>query len=155
MSADLCGKLEIDVESNTSPPKFYELLKHRPHHFPGASKDLIQSCDLHEGEWGKEGSVLYWNYFHEGKPKVAKEVVEDIDDDKKAITYRVIEGDLMEHYKSFKFVIQVIPKTDGEGSIVHWTIHYEKLHHEIIDPHTMIEFVHELTKYLDTHLHEA
>ncbi|XP_062109595.1 MLP-like protein 31 [Humulus lupulus] len=152
--SSLCGKMEIDIESNTSPHKFHEMLKHRPHHIPGASGDLIQGCELHEGEWGKEGSVVYWNYFHEGKPKVAKEVVEDIDDENNSITYRVIEGDLLEHYKTFKFVIQANPKKEGEGSIVNWTIHYEKLHDEIIDPHTMVEFVHELTKYLDTHLYD-
>ncbi|MBA0634523.1 hypothetical protein Godav_022140, partial [Gossypium davidsonii] len=52
--------------------------------------------------------------------KKAKEVVEAVDPDKNLVTFRVIEGDLMEEYKSFVITIQVSPKSEGSGSVVHW-----------------------------------
>ncbi|KAK9935298.1 hypothetical protein M0R45_022406 [Rubus argutus] len=57
----------------------------------------------------------------DGKPKVAK--FEAIDYENNSITLRVVKGDLLEHYKSFKITIQASPK--GEGCSVHWTFEYE------------------------------
>ncbi|MBA0819574.1 hypothetical protein Gohar_021112, partial [Gossypium harknessii] len=101
-------------------------------------------CDLHEGEWGKVGTIVHWSYVHgkqvvclDGKAKKAKEVVEAVDSDKNLVTFRVIEGDLMEEYKSFVITIQVSPKSEGSGSVVHWTLEYEKLHGGIAHPETL------------------
>ena len=85
---------------------------------------------------------------------MAKEIVEAIDEEKNSITFKVIEGDLMEHYKSMKFTLQATPKSEGQGSVIHWTIEYEKHHEEILDPHSMMEFITELSKDLETHLLE-
>lgn len=63
-SADLCGKLETDIEIKASAKKFHDIFKHKPHHISNVSADKIQGCDIHEGEWGTIGSVIYWNYFH-------------------------------------------------------------------------------------------
>ncbi|KAF3431977.1 hypothetical protein FNV43_RR26911 [Rhamnella rubrinervis] len=152
--SSLVGKLEKDVEVKASASKFHELLKHKPHHISEVSSDKIQGCELHEGEWGAVGSVLYWKYFHDGKPRVAKELVEAIDDENNSITFKILEGDLMEHYKSFRVTLKCNPK-DSQGSVIHWTMEYEKLHDEIVDPHTLIEFVNDLSKDLEKHLIEA
>jgi hypothetical protein len=40
----------------------------------------------------------------DGQAKVAKEKIEAIDDTNKSITFKVIEGDLLQEYKSFKMV---------------------------------------------------
>lgn len=93
--------------------------------------------------------------FVDGKNRVAKEVVEAVDEKNNLITFRVIEGDLMEHYKTFLVTIHCIPKPQGEqGSIVHWIIEYEKLHDEIIDPHTLVQFCIDVSKDLEVHLLE-
>ena len=63
MSSDI-GKLETDVEIKASAEKFHEMFRHKPHHLTHASSDKIHGCELHEGEWGQVGSVIYWNYFH-------------------------------------------------------------------------------------------
>ncbi|XP_015895469.3 MLP-like protein 43 [Ziziphus jujuba] len=152
MASALVGKLETDVEIKASAQKFHTIFKHRPHHISNVSADKIQGCDLHEGEWGKVGSVIIWKYFHDGKDRIAKEVVEAVDEENNLITFRVIEGDLMEHYKTFKLTVHCLPKE--KGSVVHWTIEYEKLHNEIIDPHTLVEFVVAVSKDLETHLLE-
>ncbi|MBA0738803.1 hypothetical protein Gogos_012125 [Gossypium gossypioides] len=60
--------------------------------------------------------------------KKVKKLVEAVEHDKNLVTFRVIEGDLMEEYRSFVVTIQVSPKSEGSGSIVHWTLEYDKLH---------------------------
>lgn len=81
-------------------------------------------------------------------------MLEAIDDENNSITYKIIEGDLLEHYKSFKGTIKSIPK-DGKTSIIHWTLEYEKLHGEIVDPHTLVDFAIDVSKSLEKHLSEA
>uniref|UniRef100_A0A9I9DH12 Bet v I/Major latex protein domain-containing protein n=1 Tax=Cucumis melo TaxID=3656 RepID=A0A9I9DH12_CUCME len=60
----LLRKLEADVEIEAPASKFHELLQKRLHHVSKASGDKVQSCELHEGDWGKVGSIISWNYFH-------------------------------------------------------------------------------------------
>ena len=94
-------------------------------------------------------------YILDGKTRVAKEIIEAVDEVKNSITYRVVEGDLMEHFKSFLITVQCNPKPDGgDGSVIHWTMEYEKLHDEIIDPHTLLELAIDVTKDLEVHLLE-
>ncbi|GMN44075.1 hypothetical protein TIFTF001_013274 [Ficus carica] len=128
MLADLCGKLETDVEIKASAEKFHSIFRHKPHHISNVASHKIQGVDLHEGEWGTVGSIVCWNYFHDGKPRVARDRVEAIDEEKNLITFRVLEGDLREHFKSFVITIQANPKVGGEGCTVHWILEYEKLH---------------------------
>ena len=68
---------------------------------------------------GTKGFVIFWNYVHDGKVCVAKEVVESIDSENNKVTFKLIEGDLLQDYKSFKFIIQV--SSQQNGSVVHWT----------------------------------
>ncbi|KAL5553449.1 hypothetical protein UlMin_040850 [Ulmus minor] len=155
MSSDLAGKLETNVEIKASAAKFHDIFMKRPHHISNVSSEKIQGCELHEGEWGTVGSVIYWNYYHDGKACVAKEVIEAVDEEKNLITFKVIEGDLMDHYESFKATLQATPKTEGEGSVVHWFVEYKKKHGDIVDPHTLLEFLADLSKDLEKHLLEA
>ncbi|XVF85389.1 hypothetical protein PTKIN_Ptkin17bG0114000 [Pterospermum kingtungense] len=147
-----CGKIETDVEIKASPEQFHDMFSNKPHHVHHTCYDKIQGCDLHEGDWGKVGAVVFWNYVHDGKAKVAKEIVEAIDLEKNAITFRVIEGDLMEEYKSFLIHIQASPNPKGEGSIVHWTLEYERLHDAIAHPETLLQFCVDVSKDIDSHL---
>ena len=59
----------------------------------------------------------------------------------------------MEEYKNIKINIQATPK--GEGSLVHWTIEYEKLHENIVEPNTLLQLGLDLSKDLDAHLVQA
>ncbi|KAL2500013.1 MLP-like protein [Abeliophyllum distichum] len=75
----LKGKLTAQIEMRAGGDVFHELFRFTPHQIPKMSPTTIQGCDLHQGEWGTVGSVIIWNYTHDGKPKVAKEVIEAID----------------------------------------------------------------------------
>uniref|UniRef100_A0A7N2LP75 Bet v I/Major latex protein domain-containing protein n=1 Tax=Quercus lobata TaxID=97700 RepID=A0A7N2LP75_QUELO len=92
----------------------------------------------------------YMLFLPDGKAVMSKEVMEAIDDKNHSVTFKVIGGILMELYKSFKFVVQATPK--GEGSLVRWTLEYEKLNVDDPESNTMLEFAIGVTKDIDTHL---
>ncbi|XP_023528478.1 MLP-like protein 43 [Cucurbita pepo subsp. pepo] len=146
----LYGKLEIDVEIKASAEKFHEILHQKPHHMSKASSDKIQSCELHEGEWGKVGSILYFTYVHDGKVSVAKDVIEAVDEENNSFTWKVLEGDLLEYYKSFRIRVQSIPK--DEGSVIHFTLEYEKLHEGIPDSHSLLQLCADVSKDIEAYL---
>ncbi len=86
----------------------------------------------------------------DGKAVMSKEVLEAIDDKNNSVTFKVIGGLLMDLYKSFKFIVQATPK--GEGSLVRWTLVYEKLNIDVPDPNLMLQFAIDLTKDTDANL---
>lgn len=59
LSKTLVDKVEIKSDGDV----FHEIFRHRPHSISEMS-DKIKGCDLHEGEWGTVGSVIFWNYSH-------------------------------------------------------------------------------------------
>ncbi|XP_010415780.1 PREDICTED: MLP-like protein 31 [Camelina sativa] len=150
--SSLVGKLETDMEIKNSAHKFYHMFAERPHHVSTASPGHIQNCELHEGEWGKVGAILFWDYIHEGVEKVAKERIVASEPEKNLMTLSIIEGDLMKEFKSFVITFQVTPKEGGPGSIVHWHIEYEKISEEIAHPETILQFHVDMAKGVDEYL---
>ncbi|KAM7463437.1 hypothetical protein LguiA_031558 [Lonicera macranthoides] len=145
LTGHLVGQISIKSDGNV----FHELVKDKPHHIPNISPRHIQGLDLHEGEFGAVGSVLFFNYIHDGKAKVAKARIEAIDEEKKSMTLKVLEGDLLELYKSFVLSNQV--ETKGENNLVTWTFDYEKVNENVEDPNTLMDFCINLTKEIETH----
>ncbi|KAI3431247.1 Bet_v_1 domain-containing protein, partial [Psidium guajava] len=94
------GKLEVDIDIQSSADKFYNLFKSQIHHLSTISSDIIQKVELHEGDWGSSGAVKHWNYTLDGKALTVKEKVE-ADDASKSITFNVLEGDVTKEFKSF------------------------------------------------------
>ncbi|KAK4264017.1 hypothetical protein QN277_029359 [Acacia crassicarpa] len=144
------GKVEIDVHLNASAEQFHEIFSSKPHHIANITPGKIKSVTKHQGDFGKVGSIIVWNYVHDGKHCVAKDVIEAVDPAKNLISFRVIEGDVLNNYKSFKATVQVNPK--AKGSVAHWTLEYEKLHGRIPDPHSLTQFVTEWSREIDVSL---
>ncbi|KAK3023802.1 hypothetical protein RJ639_043468 [Escallonia herrerae] len=143
------GKIVSQIEIKSNGDVFHELWGSKPHHISKISPDKIQGCDLHGGEWGTVGSVIFWKYVHDGKAKVAKEVIDEVDEKNKTVIFRVIEGDLLELYKSFVATLHV--DTTGENNLVTWTFEYGKRSDDVEDPNTLMDFVVNLTKEIETH----
>ncbi|CAN8291855.1 unnamed protein product [Cochlearia groenlandica] len=154
--SSLLGELEVEVEIKAPAAKFYHMYAGRPHHVARATPRNVQACDLHDGEWGEVGSIIYWNYFHDGQAKVAKERIEEVVAEKRLIKYRVLEGDIMEEFKSFLITIQVItPKQGGNGSVLtptKWHFEYEKIDENVSHPETLLPFFADMIKEIDEHL---
>ncbi|XP_010415784.1 PREDICTED: MLP-like protein 43 [Camelina sativa] len=151
-ASSLVGKLETEVEIKASAGKFHHMFVERPHHVSKATPDKIHGCELHEGEWGKVGSIVIWNYVFDGKARMVKDRIEAVEPEKNLIKFRVIEGDLMEEYKSFFVTIQVTPKHGESGSVVHWHFEYEKINEEVVHPENLLQFAVGMSKEIDEHL---
>ncbi|CAI9785472.1 unnamed protein product [Fraxinus pennsylvanica] len=135
----LKGKLTAQIEMIAGGDVFHELLSNSPHQIPSISPNTIHGCDLHEGEWGTVGSVYFWKFTHDGKQKVAKDIVEAIDKEKRSLTFNVIEGDLIELYKVFKISFHV--ETHDDIDLVTWILDYEKLKDDIEELLTFLGLV--------------
>ncbi|KAG5608366.1 hypothetical protein H5410_019647 [Solanum commersonii] len=140
----LQGKLISEINIKCDGDVFHEIIKYKPHDIFRICSDKIQNMDIHEGELGNIGSVKSWKFTHGGKEIVVKEVIEEIDDEKKLIKKKVIEGDLLDYYKSFYVTIQVEIK--GENNLVTWIMEYEKKNTNVPDPHTYMELCLSVTK---------
>ncbi|GMI87639.1 MLP-like protein 31 [Hibiscus trionum] len=113
------GKLEFDVEIDATPEQLHHMWAHRPH--PRAPHQL------------RESSRMRSTRRRVREAKTAKQVVEEIDDENKSIRFKILEGDLMEEYKSFVITLQTLPKKEGKGCIAHWTLEYESLRQFFIE----------------------
>ncbi|XP_073137973.1 kirola-like [Henckelia pumila] len=86
-----------------------------------------------------------------GEQQVAKEIIEAIDEheEKKSITFNVIEGDLLEFYKTLKVILEV--ETRGNDDLVTWTLEYEKMKEDIEEPFIPLQLLIKTAKDIDTH----
>ncbi|KAL1218297.1 MLP-like protein 31 [Cardamine amara subsp. amara] len=145
----LVGELEVDVEIKASAKKFHQLLTERPQDIAKATPDNIQGCGLREGEFGKVGSVILWNYAIDGQPKVAKERIEGVDLEKNLFAVRVIEGDIMKEFKSFFVTIQTTQKQRGPGSVVKCHFKYERTNEKVDHPEKLLAVFVKVFKDMD------
>ncbi|OMO99705.1 hypothetical protein COLO4_13132 [Corchorus olitorius] len=152
MSSSLTGKLEGSVEVEASAETFHDLIGNRPHHIPNACAQKVHAYELHEGEFGKPGSIVVIRYSFDGKPKMAKHLMEVVDPKTSTIRYNMLEGDLLDEYKSFVLTYSATPKANGKGSIVKWVLEYEKLHESIPDPQPLLDLLLEICQDMGTHL---
>ncbi|CAF1977727.1 unnamed protein product [Brassica napus] len=103
-----------------------------------ASPDNLQKCDVLEGEPGKVGRIISWNYVTDGQPKVMKERIEALEPEKNLMVARVIGGDLMKEFKNFFLTIQATPKQRGPGSVVKCHLKYERIDKKVADPEDIL-----------------
>ncbi|KAL9231107.1 hypothetical protein vseg_006370 [Gypsophila vaccaria] len=143
------GKFVIEVDIKSSGDVFHELIRNNPHHVSNIMPNEVHACDLHEGEFGQPGSIIEWDYTCDGKKCIAKEVVEEIDEDKKLVRFKVIEGTLLEDFKSMTIIMQVIPK--GEIDAIMWTYEFEK--YEDIGPYptAFMDLLIAVTRNVEAH----
>ncbi|XP_057778318.1 kirola-like [Salvia miltiorrhiza] len=145
----LHGKLIAAIEFKAGRDVFYNLLKNNPQDFSTIIPEKVQGCDLHEGEFGRVGSIICWRYTHDGKQKKAKEVIQSIDEEKKLIELKIIEGDMMELYKAF--VVAVHVETTGDIDLLTWTLKYEMLNEDVEHPISFLSYVIDITKEVEAH----
>ncbi|CAH2066650.1 unnamed protein product [Thlaspi arvense] len=61
-ASSLVGTLETEVEIKASAGQFHHMFAGRPHHVSKASPGTVQGCEIDDGDWGKVGSIIFWNY---------------------------------------------------------------------------------------------
>ncbi|KAK1425703.1 hypothetical protein QVD17_21058 [Tagetes erecta] len=145
----LSGKLIGYVEISKTGDFFHDMIRHTPHEMSTIVPDKLHVCDVLEGEIGAVGSVISWTYTHDGKKKVAKELVESVNEENHTIVLKVIGGDLVEEYKSFKIVWHVEPKGDKEVGTV--TLEFERADTSVPYPTSLLDYLCDIAKDMDAH----
>ena len=87
-------------------------------------------------------------YFLGGKKRVAKEIIEAVDEDK-LMTFKIIEGDLLDDYQNLTISFHVLPK--GEVTTVKLTLEFEKIHDDGPYPTKELDFLIALTRDIEAH----
>ncbi|KAL4366559.1 hypothetical protein GQ457_05G035650 [Hibiscus cannabinus] len=133
------GRLGAYVETDASPEQIQHLLSCMPDHVHDTSPEKILGCDLVRGDFGTPGCIITWRYM--------------LDYESKSVTFKVLEGDVMQEFMSFVKTMQASAKSDGsKGSIVHWTVEYEKRHHGVGEPYSLLQLFVEVSGDMGAYL---
>ncbi|KAD4983081.1 hypothetical protein E3N88_19752 [Mikania micrantha] len=145
----LSGKLIGNVEISKSGDVFHDLLRHNPHGIVAITPDKFHDCELHEGERGVVGSVISWHFTQDGKRKFTKQIIESVNEENHMIVFKVIDGDPLDVYKSFRITWHVEPKGDGE--VATWTFEFEKPDTSVDYPTSLMDYLCNIVKEMDAH----
>lgn len=77
-------------------------------------------------------------------------MVQDVDEEKKQIAFKLIEGDLLELYKNVLITVHV--ETKGGIDFNTYTIDYELISADNPHPLSLLNFFIGLTKQLEAHI---
>uniref|UniRef100_A0A0E0KRL5 Bet v I/Major latex protein domain-containing protein n=1 Tax=Oryza punctata TaxID=4537 RepID=A0A0E0KRL5_ORYPU len=161
----MASKVELVVEVKSPADKLWTALRDSTELFPKIFPEQYKSIETVEGDGKSAGTVRLVKYT-EGVPMVtfAKEKVEVADDEKKVVSYSVVDGELVSFYKNFRVTLQVTPKggaarEDGataaaaaDGAVVSWTMDFDKASEQVPDPdvikETAAKTFHDLDDYL-------
>ncbi|KAL2499505.1 Polyketide cyclase/dehydrase and lipid transport superfamily protein [Abeliophyllum distichum] len=138
--------LEATTEIKSSADKFYGFFRNTLSDLVNIFPANFKSVQILEGEEGSVGCVELWNYVIVGISMTAKVKYEAINDGEKSITYTVLDGDVMQLYKSFKATITV---SDGSAK---WFIEYEKALEIVPIPEAYAALAIETCKVVDLYL---
>ncbi|CAN8266918.1 unnamed protein product [Cochlearia groenlandica] len=144
------GTYVTEVPLKGSAEKHYIRWRNENHLFPDAVGHHIQGVTVHDGEWDSHGAIKIWNYTCDGKEEVFKERRE-IDDENNAVTFRGLEGHVMEQLKVYDVIFQFIQKSP-EDIICKVTMIWEKRHDDSPEPINYMKFVTSLAADMDHHV---
>ncbi|KAM7270490.1 hypothetical protein ACFE04_029704 [Oxalis oulophora] len=139
--------MQVDLFIKSSASDFFIINVRDLYLFPKASPTVIKKTTLVNGEWGKDGFNTFLKFTNGGSVVL---VVSPIDYKRKYVELTAVGGTLGKMYKRFKYVLQCFPKC--EGSLVRWTIKYEKK--EESDPmpieafNNVIEFTQSVDEFI-------
>ncbi|XP_054810307.1 MLP-like protein 28 [Prosopis cineraria] len=147
------GSLEADLDLNTSAAKFLEIFSTRIYELVTVSPDFIQSIEIVQGQLGTAGFVFLAHYsLLDGMAQVSKVVVESINLTDVSMTFKVIEGDLLDVYNSFVIYLKLTPNILSVGSVLHWTSEHEKPTADTVDPTSLMEVAIRVSKDIDAYV---
>ncbi|KAL9678163.1 hypothetical protein QQ045_016002 [Rhodiola kirilowii] len=91
----------------------------------------------------------------DGEPKYNKQVIEAMDNENYSITLKVIDGpDVLDVYKKYITTLKVTDKEDRTGSLVRWTMEYERDNASIPPPTRYLDIVFHMSEDIDQYIQE-
>ncbi|MBA0572500.1 hypothetical protein Golob_002838 [Gossypium lobatum] len=144
-------RMECQLEIKSSADKFFDAYKTKAQLMPKMANQVVRDVKLVEGNgWDSEGSVRQWYFVAGGKLETCKEMMEKVNDKDRTLVYKLVEGEIMKAFKSWNSILNVMPM--GEGSLVKWTMEFEKQNDDVPDPVKYGEFLTTWAKNVDTYL---
>ncbi|KAK4391696.1 Kirola [Sesamum angolense] len=92
----------------------------------------------------------FMKYILDGKEQTAKQLLHDIDETKKQIKFKMLEGDLLELYKNMVLAVHV--ETKGGVDFITWTVEYELINPNNPHPISVLNWTIEFTKDVEAHI---
>ncbi|CAN8312228.1 unnamed protein product [Cochlearia groenlandica] len=144
------GTYVTEVPLKGSAKSHYKRWRSENHLFPDAIGHHIQGVTVHEGDWDTHGAIKLWNYTCDGKKEVFKEKRE-FDDENMTVTFRGLEGHVMEILKVYDVIFEFIPKTE-KGCVCKVTMIWEKRNEDSPEPINYMKFATSLAADMDDHI---
>ncbi|KAF8095559.1 hypothetical protein N665_0330s0041 [Sinapis alba] len=147
------GTYVREVTLKGSAEKHYKKWRNENHAFPDAVGHHVQGITIHEGEWDSHGAIKTWNYTCDGKQEVYKERRE-LDDEKKTVTFRGLEGHVMEQFKVFDIIAEFIHKSE-DSCVCKSTMIWEKRNDEFPEPGSYMKLFTSMVADMEDHVLKA
>ncbi|KAH0652388.1 hypothetical protein KY289_030066 [Solanum tuberosum] len=93
--------------------------------------------------------LLAPKFVGNGKEKFSKQIIEAIDEEKKIITFKEFEGDIVNEYENWKVSLHV--DEEGEKDLVSWTMEYERPNENVPELTNLLQFLIDMIKSIDDH----
>ncbi|XP_060209232.1 kirola-like [Lycium barbarum] len=146
----LKSKLSVQLEVKTKHDVFLDVFWKTPNQCSTMSPVQVQGAELLEGDhFGAVGSKVCWKYTHDGKEKISKQIIEAIDEEKKILTLKEFEGDILNEYENVKYTLHV--DAEGEKHLACWTIEYERPKENTPELTSLLQFLIDMIKAIDDH----
>ncbi|XP_047957738.1 MLP-like protein 423 [Salvia hispanica] len=150
----MASKIEMEVELKSEAEKVWNSMRESTTLFPKALPQHYQSIQILEGDGKSVNSVRLVTYPQGISPVSSiKEKIEAVDDEKKFVSYSVIEGDILKYYKNFKGSLSVSSSSNGDNKTsLKWTCEFDKATEDTPDPDFIKEFALKTFQDLDAYL---
>ncbi|KAI3989239.1 hypothetical protein MKX01_031525 [Papaver californicum] len=148
----MAQKLEVVNEVKCCADKFYGMFCHDAPQLPNHLPKLYQSLQIIGGGEFGFGTCVVWKFIQDGGSVIVnKGKITAINKNNRSLTCSVVEGDLLEDFKSFDFELDITPKTDG-ASLVKWCIVYVKANEKVPNPTGILKTLERSTMDVNLHL---
>ncbi|XP_026383745.1 major latex protein 146-like [Papaver somniferum] len=143
-------KLGFEAEIKCSADKYFGMFSNNVTQLPKFVPSTFKSVEITEGDGTSIGSTRLWKYAI----VISKDRLTTFNKEKRSLVYEITQGGIMNYYKVFNVKIDVVPKqhATGNGSLVKWSLEFEKVNDDIPDPTAYIDAIQLVTNELSSQL---
>ncbi|GLJ28463.1 hypothetical protein SUGI_0559940 [Cryptomeria japonica] len=146
--------LSWEAEMNVPANQMWKAFENSASIFPKLMPKHFKSIDVLEGDGISPGTIRLVKYgegFHLATYKLEK--IESLDEANMTTTHTVLNGQIMNKYKTYKLTLKVSPGVTSGTCIVKWIIEYEPAHEgEVVHPENAKETAVHTFKVLEQYL---
>ncbi|KAF9683626.1 hypothetical protein SADUNF_Sadunf04G0033400 [Salix dunnii] len=139
---------EVQTQIHCNEIVFYQFFMRKANLLPAVSPCNVKKIELVDGtiSWDTTVGTRKLIHFCEDGAEYFKDEAVEIDYQANKITYKVLEGTMMQFYDSFKATLEV------QTGTAKWTIEFQKKSESCPDPDIYLRRLDHVNKDLDRHL---